>query len=115
MRYMNDYDIARAVRRYSSTYGTPRRLSAALTVEALAEWANRNSDGWCYWPKPVRSAARLFEILEGDGTNDALDHRIEVDATEAELAAALRPVKSFLTRHGIDHAEVIRIVTVVPA
>lgn len=29
--------------------------------------ANRNSDGWAYWPKPFRAAARLMEPVEGDG------------------------------------------------
>lgn len=115
MRFMNHYDIDIAQRRYSRSTATPNRYAAALTIAELAGWANRNSDGWAYWPKPCRAAARLMELLEGDGTNAALDHQMDVDATDAEYAAALRPVKAFLTRQGVDHAEILRFVTVEPA
>lgn len=97
MRFMNSYDIARALGRYSGA-ATPNRYAAARTVSCLADWADANSDGWCYWPKPCRSAARLMELLEGNGTYEAFRQREDVDATDAELSAALRPVKAFLTR-----------------
>lgn len=108
MRFMNDYDIERALRRYS-TGRTPNRLRAAITIARLANWTNRNSDGWAYWPKPCRAAAKIMALLEGTGstTNDVLDTLLRTDATDAELKAALVPVKAFLTRHGVDHAEVI--------
>lgn len=96
MKYMNDYDIARARQRFTLA-SKPNRLAAAIVVEHLAEWADRNSDGWCYWPKPVRAAARLIDLIESRtyAENQAQE---SVDATDAELAAAVRPVKAFLTR-----------------
>ena len=101
MRFMNDYDIFQAARRYGNG-DTPNRYKAALIVGQLADWANRNSDGWSYWPKPARSAAKVMDLLEGNGTNADLEYRRTHDATDAELAAALRPIKTFLTKHGVD-------------
>lgn len=106
MRYMNDFDIDQALLRYAGP-GTPNRMVAARAICRLAVWANNNSDGWAYWPKPVRAAAKLMDLLEGDGTNDAFRRLRETDATDAELAAALRPVKAFLTRQGVAHSTII--------
>lgn len=106
MRYMNDYDIEMALRRYSRG-NTPNRHAAAQTILNLADWTNHNSDGWAYWPKPARAAARLMELLESDGTWEAQRRLEETDATDREFLDALRPVKSFLTRQGVTHSEVI--------
>lgn len=103
MRYMNDYDIERA-RRVGVRNDWPNRLRLVDTVDALRMWANRNSDGWAYWPKPCRAAARAMEQICGDGTNAADDRP---DATDAEVTAALRPINAFLTRQGVPHSEVI--------
>jgi len=114
VRFMNDYDIARAMQRYDGE-DTPNRYRAALAVAILRSWADANSDGWCYWPKPCRAAARLFALLEGEygdprgaGTNAMLDYLQRVDATDAEFKAALRPVKAFLTRHGANADVILR-------
>ena len=56
------------------------------------------------WPLPARAAARAMEAIEGDGTNAARDRP---DMTDAEVTAALRPIKAFLTRRGVAHDEVI--------
>jgi hypothetical protein len=101
MRYMNDYDFARAYRTHADQ---PNRLRVLRTVDNLRDWADRNSDGWAYWPKPCRAAARAIELVVGDGTY-AADQR--PDATDAEVAAALRPIKAFLTRQGVDHATIL--------
>lgn len=100
MRFMNDYDIATALRRYNA-YDTPNRRKVAVAVANLAEWTDQNSDGWPYWSKPARSAARAFDLLEGEGTNQSLHWLEDNDATDAEVTAALRPIKAFLTRQGI--------------
>lgn len=101
MRYMNDWDIDQARRRYR---GQPNRLRVIKTVDNLRRWANANSDGWAYWPKPCRAAARAIELITGDGTYAAFSRP---DATDAEVTAALRPIKAFLTRQGVDHADII--------
>jgi hypothetical protein len=40
-------------------------------------------------------------------TNAENDRRRRIDATDAETAAALRPIKAFLTREKIPHTEVL--------
>lgn len=103
MRYMNDYDLARAARIAERNDWT-NRARLVETVDNLRRWANRNSDGWAYWPKPCRAAARAMEEICGDGTSRAADRP---DTTDAQLTAALRPIKAFLTRQGVDHGEII--------
>jgi hypothetical protein len=99
MRFMNDSEIANAVH----TYGNHPVLGpAARTLDNLAYWANSNSDGWAYWPKPARAAAKLMELIEGDGTWKARDDTSR--ATAAAYAAALRPVRAFRTRQGASFA-----------
>jgi hypothetical protein len=99
VRFMNEWDIDRAEDRYREH---PILGPAATTIRNLADWTNRNSDGWAYWPKPCRAAARLMELIERDGTNRYFSDPIRADATAAEYRAALRPIKSFRTRFEAD-------------
>jgi hypothetical protein len=103
MKYMNDYDIAMARRAFADH---PVLAPAVEIVANLRDWTNQNSDGWAYWPKPCRAAARLIELIERDGTWEAR-YGARDDATPEELKAALRPIKSFLTRQGVPHSEVL--------
>lgn len=96
---MNEWDIDRAEARYA---GHPILEPAVRTLRSLVEWTNRNSDGWAYWPKPCRAAARLMEMIERDGTNRYFDDSERGDVTVAEYRAALRPIKAFRTRQGAD-------------
>lgn len=100
MRFMNAYDIERATHRFS-VRTTPNRVKAARVLARLAQWTNSNSDGWAYWPKPTRAAARLMALVDGTTSAD-LRVMLSIDATDAELAAALRPVKAFLTRQDVN-------------
>jgi hypothetical protein len=95
MRYMNEWDIAEAVERYADH---PILGPATRTLANLAEWTNHNSDGWPYWPKPARAAARLMELIERDGTSRYRFDADRADVSEAEYRAALRPIKAFRTR-----------------
>lgn len=104
MRYMNDYDLTRA-HRVAIRRETPNRLALVRTVANLADWTDEHSDGWAYWLPPRRAAQRAIAEIVGDGTNAADDRP---DTTDAELKAALRPIKSFLTKHRVDHAVIIR-------
>lgn len=98
MRFMNRWDIENAVDRWQDH---PVLGPASRTIESLANAADANSDGWCYWPKPCRSAAKLIELIEGDGTWEYFQGERE-DATLAKLTKALAPVKAFRTRSGIN-------------
>lgn len=102
MKYWNDYDVEVQARRVE---GCPVRMTGVLIMARLMNWTNANSDGWAYWPKPVRSAKRLMELIE-TGENFPTYHTPLEDVTEAELRKAVTPIKSFLTRHGVDHDEI---------
>lgn len=102
MRFMNEFEIENALDRWSDH---PVLGPATRTLSNLKDAANANSDGWAYWPKPARSAAKLMEMIEGDGTwaaRESVDER----ATPAAYRAALAPIKSFRTRSGI-HFEIV--------
>lgn len=100
MLFMNEYDVGEAERRFASTE-TPNLANGARLLMALMDWADRNSDGWAYWPKPARAARLLMEHLQdasgvyfrGDGPEDI---------TREDLRTATRPIKAFLTKQGID-------------
>lgn len=109
MKYMNDYDLHFAVRRFTSA-SMPNRLALALMVDHLREETDQVSDGWAYWPKPCRAAAKAMALIEST-TSAANDEQERVDATDEEVRAAVRPVKAFLTRHshiyGPEQREII--------
>lgn len=88
MRYMNDFDLLHARSRYGAGR-TPNRLALVMVVDNLRNWADQNSDGWAYWPKPCRAAAKAIELIDGQATDDI---------TDAEMQKAVRPIKAFLTR-----------------
>jgi hypothetical protein len=56
------------------------------------------SDGWAYWPKPCRAADKAMALIDSTAYPE-YDRREREDITEAEMLAAVRPIKSFLTRH----------------
>lgn len=96
MKYWNEYDIEYAYGRFERSCA-PVAMTGALIVARLASWTNQNSDGWAYWLKPVRAAKNLLELL------DSLDRYAPVDITPSQLKKACTPIKSFLTRQGVDH------------
>jgi hypothetical protein len=97
MRYMNEYDIAEAGARY---HEHPILGPATRTLRNLMQWTNENSDGWPYWAKPARAAARLMEMIERDGTSTYRFDDEREDVTPDEYAKALRPIKAFRTKQG---------------
>lgn len=98
MRFMNAWDIDNTVVRWADH---PVLGPASRTLYSLMEAADANSDGWAYWPKPARSAAKLMVLIEGDGTSQYRFGDRE-DATVAKLKAAYSPIKAFRTRSGLD-------------
>lgn len=103
MRFMNRYDIANNVEAWRDH---PILGPATRTLHNLEEAADANSDGWCYWPKPARAAAKLMELIERDGTWEfswrSARGNARPDVTVAEYRKALAPIKSFRTRSGIN-------------
>jgi hypothetical protein len=88
----------------------PNLYEGARVLYSLMEWVDSHSDGWPYWQPPQRAASRLIEALHS--RNFALRFGEErdgsplADVTDAELAACLRPIKSFLTKQEVNwHAD----------
>lgn len=82
---MNEWDIEEAVythRRY------PIKGKAARILHRLVKLVNSVSDGWAHWQAPKRAAKKLMAIVQ-DATREP---------TEAELKAAIAPIKAMLTR-----------------
>ncbi len=100
MRYMNDFDLHHARQRFTRS-STPNRLALVMVVDNLREWSNNHSDGWAYWPKPVRAAARAMELIEST-TNEGNRAQEREDITDAEMLAAVRPIRAFLTRQKVE-------------
>lgn len=96
MRFMNYYEIDDAVSRYAYH---PILGPATSTLESLRDCVNENSDGWAYWPKPVRAADKLMELI--GSYREYLDDPERTDVTTIKLKAAYKSLKSFRTRSGL--------------
>ena len=125
MQFMNDYDLDCARSRFGRGQ-TPNRLALVMVVDNLREWADSHSDGWAYWPKPARAADKAMTLINSR-TSRENDEQERHDITEAEMLAAVRPIKAFLTKaakeqHGLhphralvtpdEREQILRAVTV---
>ena len=106
--FYNEFEISQAVRKHDANV-RPNLAILAHTLDALMTWTNSNSDGWAYWPKPMRAAKRAAEHLDEfdrrTWANSGLD--ADADISDADLKAALTPIKAFLTRQGVAHDLII--------
>jgi hypothetical protein len=102
--WMNESEVERAVHLFSERSETPNLGKGADVLYELMDWTNGNSDGWPYWQKPSRAAAKLMDILQA-AMLAYYNAKVE-DITEKQLRAALSPIKAFLTRQGVDHSEI---------
>lgn len=94
MKYFNDYDIARA----EQCCGNRPVLARAIQfLKAFKDEVDSHSDGWAYWNQPVQAAAKLMGVIEIVLNWESPD---VADITEAQLNAALSPIRSFYTRRG---------------
>lgn len=103
---MNEHEITEA-RHLSATLELKNLHRGARVLANLRDWTNQNSDGWPYWSPPNRASTKLQGAL-AHMSNDYHRGREAQDITDSELARLFTPIKSFLTRRGVDHAEVIR-------
>lgn len=108
MHFANEYEIEQWLQSYQ-TSETPNLARGARTLYELMNWTNRNSDGWPYWSKPVKAADKLITLLEDADRAGRAAWSTPKDATDAQLKAALTPIKSFLTRQGVDHTTILAI------
>ena len=98
MKFMNSWDIQRALSRHKEH---PVLGPATRTLANLELWTNQHSDGWAYWPAPVHAAKRLITLIDGDGTWEYL-YGERNDATPEAYRKALTPIKAFRTKHRAD-------------
>jgi hypothetical protein len=115
MRFMNDYDLTQARMNFGRG-DTPNRLALVMVVDNLRDWTDNysRSDGWHSWPKPCRSADKAIALIESRTYYENED-RQHNDITDAEMRAAVAPIKAFLTREKVspDHRErILRAVSV---
>lgn len=106
MMYMNEWDIEEAIRFFDSP-DTPNLSRGSLVLGNLMDWTNRNSDGWPYWQRPSRAAARLMDVLELSKRAYRRGETVK-DISDADLRDLCKPIKAFLTRNGADHEEVFK-------
>ena len=97
MKHMNDYDLDFARSRFGRGQ-TPNRLALVLVIDNLAEETNMVSDGWASWTKPRQSAQQAIGLVESR-TNRENDEQEREDITDAQMLAAVKPIKAFLSRH----------------
>jgi len=91
MIYMNDYDIDNAFHRASHDSVKRKAIRILLNHKDIVD---NNSDGWAYWKAPVQAAQKLMQLIKGPSTS-----LLELTAAEKSLKLALRPIKSFYTKH----------------
>jgi hypothetical protein len=115
MSWLNEYEVGEAIRsaEFNGQFGDdhPNALKGAQVLDRLMRWTNSNSDGWPYWKLPSNAAKRLMEALYVRYFS-AYDKRVTADMTDAELKAALTPIRSFLRRHGVTSAVELEILGV---
>lgn len=112
MTWLNEHDVADAVRYIENPWRDdperPNLKRAVKTLEALVEWTNANSDGWPYWQAPSRAANKLQGIIDTYVLSLQGRTGYAADISEGELKRALTPIKSFLTKRGVPHEEIIQ-------
>lgn len=98
MLFMNEFEIGEALDRYGSH---PVLGKAARFLARYREQVNQHSDGWPYWSAPVRAAAKLMTLLQDANKAGYQPYASDyTEPSEADLRAALRPIRAFYTRRG---------------
>jgi hypothetical protein len=98
--WMNGAEVEQMAERFDAGE-CPNLFKASRILERLMDWTDSNSDGWPYWQKPSNAANKLMDLLQAANRWDP------VDVTEADLKRALSPIKSFLTKQGVEHAKIL--------
>ena len=99
--FMNEHDVEQ-VGRLVIAARLDNLIVGARVLDALVEWTNSCSDGWVYWQKPRKAATKLMEMLDDRMRNQYRQNGL-MDCTDAELRQALVPIKTFLTKQGVDY------------
>jgi hypothetical protein len=101
--WLNEYEVD-TLAHHTQFVDMPVAFRGAQILSRFVDWVNRNSDGWPYWKAASSAASRLTSALY-DRFYSAWGKRVRDDMTDADLAAALRQIKSLLTRHGASESD----------
>lgn len=98
MTWLNEYEVEEAARLFKDH---PVLGPATQTLVNLVDVANRYSDGWPYWKAPSKASAKLQTLIRTEVRQYRLGGRRSEEGvpTAADVKAAYRPIKSFLTRY----------------
>ena len=103
---MNEHEITEA-RSMAATLELANLYKGACVLANLRDWTNQNSDGWPYWAPPNRASQKLQAELARMRT-DYFKWEGPKDITDSDLARLCTPIKSFLTRRGVDHGLIFK-------
>jgi hypothetical protein len=89
---MNECDI-RAMA--SNHHACPNVRKGVHLLLRLMEAVNAQSDGWPYWSAPSQAADKLMKLLRTAGN---IWYDTYGNISDADLKAAIKPIKSMVTR-----------------
>lgn len=92
MAWMNQTEIEWAA---SNHHKCPNVRKGLTLLLRLMQAVNAQSDGWAYWTAPSHAAAKLQTLLQSAGS---LLHGTTGTITEAQLKAAIVPIRAMVTR-----------------
>ncbi len=89
--WMNNWEIDEKANRYQNH---PVLGPASKFLQDFKDVINANSDGWPYWKPASRAATKLMELVSTQDPSSV---------TEAQVKAAMTPIKAFCTKHAKDN------------
>jgi len=90
--WMNQADIEWAMSRH---HECPNVRKGVRLLYRLMTAVNEQSDGWAYWAAPGKACSRLMTLLTTAGN---LNHGTHGTITDAQLKAAVSPIRAMVTR-----------------
>lgn len=90
--FMNQAEVEWAARQH---HCCPNVRKGVHLLYALMQAVNAQSDGWAYWRPPQDAANKLIALLQTMGN---LNYGTHGRITDAQLKAAVTPIKAMVTR-----------------
>lgn len=78
----------------SRRHACPNVRKGVKLMQELMQAVNDQSDGWAYWTPPSKSCEKLQALLATAGN---LHHGTNGTITDAQLKAAISPIRSMVT------------------
>jgi len=91
---MNQSDIEYA---NTNTHSCPNVRKGVRLLHCLMHSVNQQSDGWAYWPVPLKACQNLIALLKTAGN---LYHGTNGSITDSQLTKAIMPIRRMVTTQG---------------